>query len=151
MMFGPANLVGSEMNVSYTKTVLHYFSPDRARAAEPLAKIEETIFRLICPFKACTCYLGTFNLCQNLNAARMRRKIFLHPVPRRNILECHRFSVLRTFALSLAHPRSKILYSPIQPHRGDQAGSAHTVKAPAFSIPSGGECLVYSLRWCRDQ
>ena len=30
--------------------------------------------------------------------------------------------------------------------RGDLAGSAHTVKAPAFPIPSGGEGLVYSLR-----
>ena len=28
------------------------------------------------------------------------------------------------------------LYSPSKPHRGDQAGSAHTVKAPAFPIPS---------------
>ena len=44
-----------------------------------------------------------------------------------------------------------ILYSPSQPHRGDQAGPAHTVKAPAFPIPSGGEILVYSLRWCWDQ
>ena len=43
------------------------------------------------------------------------------------------------------------LYSPSQPRRGDQAGSAHTVKAPAFPIPSGGEGLVYSLRWCWDQ
>ena len=32
----------------------------------------------------------------------------------------------------------KILYSPSQPHRNDQAGSAHTVKTPAFPIPSGG-------------
>ena len=44
-----------------------------------------------------------------------------------------------------------ILYSPSQPHRGNQAGSAHTVKVPAFPIPSGGEGLVYSLRWCWDQ
>ena len=44
-----------------------------------------------------------------------------------------------------------ILYSPSQPHRGDQADLAHTVKAPAFPIPSGGEGLVYSLRWCWDQ
>ena len=27
----------------------------------------------------------------------------------------------------------------------------HTIKAPAFPIPSGGEGLVYSLRWCWDQ
>ena len=43
------------------------------------------------------------------------------------------------------------LYPPSQPNRGDQAGSAHTVKAPAFPIPSGrpgGEGLVYCLRWC---
>ena len=31
-----------------------------------------------------------------------------------------------------------LLYSPSQAHRGDQPGSAHTVKAPAFPIPSGG-------------
>ena len=42
---------------------------------------------------------------------------------------------------------SNFLYSPSQPHRGDQAGSAHTVKAPAFPIPSGWKGLVYSLRW----
>ena len=30
--------------------------------------------------------------------------------------------------------------------RLDKAGLAHTVKAPAFPIPSGGEGLVYSLR-----
>ena len=46
------------------------------------------------------------------------------------------------------------LYSPSQPHRGDQPGSAHTVKAPAFPILSAGiqgEDLVYSLRWFWDQ
>ena len=43
------------------------------------------------------------------------------------------------------------LFSPSQRHRGDQAGSAHTVKAPAFPIPSEAEGLVYSLRWCWDQ
>ena len=43
MMFGPANLVGSEMNVSFTKTVFQDFSPDWARAAEPLRKIELSI------------------------------------------------------------------------------------------------------------
>ena len=45
----------------------------------------------------------------------------------------------------------EILYPPSQPHRGDQAGLAHTVKAAAFPIPSGGEGLVYSLNWCWDQ
>ena len=38
------------------------------------------------------------------------------------------------------------LYSPSQPHGGDRAGSAHTVKAPAFPIPLRGAVLVYSLR-----
>ena len=42
----------------------------------------------------------------------------------------------------------QILYSPSQPHRGDQAGSAHTVKAQAFPIPSGGgaHLIYYILR-----
>ena len=39
-------------------------------------------------------------------------------------------------------PRYIILYSPSQPNRGDQAGSAHTVKAPAFHIPSRGESII---------
>ena len=34
-------------------------------------------------------------------------------------------------------------YSPSQPHRGNQAGSAHTVKA--LVIPLGREGLVYNL------
>ena len=46
------------------------------------------------------------------------------------------------FPTFLSHPES--------PTGGDQAGSAHIVKAPAFSIPSGGEGLVYSLIWCWD-
>ena len=33
----------------------------------------------------------------------------------------------------------------------EQAGSAHTIQAPAFPIPSWGEGLVYSLRRCWDQ
>ena len=33
-----------------------------------------------------------------------------------------------------------------KPHRGDQAGSAHTVKSPAFPIPSGRKGLHYGLR-----
>ena len=42
-------------------------------------------------------------------------------------------------------PLFNILYPPSQhilAHKGDQAGSAHTVMAQAFPIPSGGECLV---------
>ena len=60
---------------------------------------------------------------------------------------------LRThyFCLTFPNQHIEILYSPSQPHRSDslsdQAGSAHTVKAQAFPIPSGGEGLVYSLRW----
>ena len=40
--------------------------------------------------------------------------------------------------------------SPSQPHRGDQAGPAYIVKAPALHIPSAEEGLVYRLRWCKD-
>ena len=57
------------------------------------------------------------------------------------------WTLLHIITISLLH----FLYSPSQLHWGDQAGSAHTVKAPAFPIPSGGEGLVYSLRWCWDQ
>ena len=47
-----------------------------------------------------------------------------------------------------------ILYSPSQAHRGDQAGSTHTVKVQTFpnlSEGEGQEALVYSLRWCWGQ
>ena len=86
------------------------------------------------------------SVCEAESGPRARLQVLQNSASRMFMLSAETLSARSIATISFIHPGW-----PSHPHRGDKAGSAHSVKAPAFPIQSGGSGLVYSLRWCWDQ